>query len=816
MRNTRLSRFMITILLGVFISTLLRLCWPAVALGQVAPQTSSSRLDLNSGLDNYSRGMSNLLVKNADQKEFSMPLDKKEFSRDIQQELLNLTERFGKIILHADGKLVFPEGKIMLSNNTAWVESGLAIEHQIKGVNLRPHFQFRFKGEASDKDFIAHRLRKLGSAELQFEGLLLKGVPIYLQRNFGELLKKDGLVLQTDPKNNSKATLSKVIEIPQKNQIGEFLFEGINLIQLKTIESKLSKNKTKILENLANISDLKAQLELARSNMDTSLVKDLKEKLRKAESKLQEAQSDLQNAITQKHQALANLPLKSSFICAPEFMREFKFPIYERRASASGQGGSASGGIGVSGDIVIDINKPTCEFAFVPPFKGQSSTYADISITSNGYLGARGEASGEKDFNVAFLSEKYGKYTLSKEELRAATEFEGDEKNAIDNLVLKSLEDAKNDPKLLDTLATKLEDKFVPTILSSIESFLIGFDSSPFNISTVCSLFRKFERPGFKPLSDDEKSICWVANLASPPQKPLEALDSLLVKKAQLEDEAARIPTKLQDAEKAVVDISNEIADTVCKVDVTGICERLNSSLNEAIKVKDDLVARSLEVPKLILDAGRKVEDWGRYNRWAIYSTPRKIRDVAKKFVHDRILSPLTKEDISKAVAQKLLDFFWDIEKGARKVDELFDLTEQFLQPLTPEVLSISVAASGRIALSSRATLIETRPQFTADSTLEFKEQDQRPVLNLKFSAYQNGPEGEKGRIGGLDLLRFNFDAQAIACFGGKVESKESCSSGSKKKIIALPPFNEAITPTVKGKQLSKEKKEILADSIPL
>jgi len=192
MRNIRSFRFITTVILGIFISILLRLCWPSVALGQASLQNSSPGVDLTSGLDSYSEQMADFLIKNANQEDFTAILDQEQHTRTFSTRtsllpLLNwklLTNRFGKILLDTEGSFHIPNKKLQLNGNEASIDAALKIQHEIEGVgSLPPHFSIRFTGTASDKNIILNKSREIGKVDLAFEGLLLKGVPNYLRNS---------------------------------------------------------------------------------------------------------------------------------------------------------------------------------------------------------------------------------------------------------------------------------------------------------------------------------------------------------------------------------------------------------------------------------------------------------------------------------------------------------------------------------------------------------------------------------------------------------------------------------------------------------
>jgi hypothetical protein len=763
-------------------------------------------VNLKSDLKKSSDGMVSLFTNIGDQNNFSLALDQRKISKEENKELLDLTSRFGKLLLHTQGSIEYPE-KLRLSDNQVSTESDLSLQHQIEGINIPPLVQIFFKAEASDEDIISNQSRKIGSAELTFNGLLLKGIPAYLKQNKAiKELEKNGLHLETNSEDNSKAKLIKILEMPKDDKLDKIRLE------LRKNKSILDKEKNQIIGLLKSKRDLSEKLKLAKEIGDLKLEKKLNKQFILMEPKLQKNELILQTNINKKYEDLAKLPLKAKYICGPEFIREFKFPIFERSASSNGASGSASGGIGVSGDVLIDISKPSCEFTFVPPMKAKSSIFSDISVTSNGYFGVRGDASGEKDFGITFLSQEYGNLSLSD------IGFNEDEKKAINSLVLKSIDDAKDDEKKIIDFAQKLESDFINPLINSIENALIGTEESPVSGSEICSsLFRKVGMSS----GSKEDLVCWASGikLMENPSKLLkevnENISSANARLKVLNDDRQKFDKKLSDYKDQANDLAKKITDWVicfnekkCKEEKN----KLTDLIREVEKNIDDTKGNIDDLNDKIFDYNSKLPELvtkvNQYNDWLIYTTHSKIREVAKKYVYDNVI--LNNIDI-KSIAKELLDLAWEIEHGTRKVTEWVDIAHKIVHSIIPDRLSFSAAASGRIAFNSQSHLIETRPQFETISALEFK--NDTPSANLKFVAFKNGPEGEKGRIGGLNIIGLKFKAKLIACLGGKVEG-DTCSSG--KEVSSKAKDWELLSPIIADKSISDNEIVVFEGSVPL
>ncbi len=821
-RQNRLGSVDLSKLAGVTYTThLLNNGANAVVIAGVGRHNTND-IDLTSGLEGFSTGMADFLVKNANQQEFAVELDKTEGipadKRSFREPLLSwkaVRSRVGRVVLTGSGNLAFPT-KLSLSGNRAVVEADLAVQHEIPDVDkMPPHFKIYFKGEASDQDLLLNRSRKLGQAELTFNGLLLKGVPQYIESAASKKLKENKIGFEVDPKmDDSWAKFSKTLEVPRATPL------DATLAEYRKIEASLKKNKDEASKLLKTISDYQVQLD----KVPESKRKALEANLQKAQSDLSGIQASIRKNITDKYSKLNNLSLTSEFVCAPEFIRKFEFPIFERKVSAKTEGASASAGIGVTGDVVIDIAKPTCNVTFAPPFKVNSSIYSDISISSNGYFGAQAKASGEKDFGISFTSNKgYGNYSFSSMTLKK------NEKEAIAQLVLKSVDNAMEDEKLLNDLANRVMDETVLPMLDQIEGTLIGTDAAPFSTSQICDLFIKVGKAS----GSEADKVCWALGLKIP--KPSEAIETVTQKQTKAQKDLERVDKSLSDAEKEVIDLNEKVtkkgdslANKLCRFDPLGLCDKarkqlksdldnLNSALRKAKETKDGLSAEKNRLSRQVLDLQKRVGDltkeWETYNQWVEYSASKKVREVAKSFVRNQILLSSNVVD-TKAIARKFLDVVWKLEEANSKANELIDLTENLFHKFVPDRLSISVKAAGRVGFDSRARLLETSPQFINNSELVFK--DGKPSMKVKLSAYKNRPEAKEGNLGGLAPIGVIFNAQQVACIGGKVEQDLSCSAGAKKIDIPWGNNKPLLTDTIGGEKIAENETVIFDEPVSL
>jgi hypothetical protein len=826
MRHTRLFRFIATFFLGLFIFFLLRLCLPSVAFGQVGTENNPNVTNIAQAseidIDSYSKETAEFLVRNGDETNLSVPLEKTKFEKQFQRSLVSwkrVTNRIGGIYLDLKGSLEFPKN-FSLGNNEAKAQATLSVRHYgFEGAEkLPPHFQAEFIAKASDKELLSRLSRKIASAELNFRGLMLKGVPEYLEQNTAfRKLRENGMVLTRTPNNDNEAKLSKTIEVPKLSQLE---IVG-NSVVLKAFEASLDANKKDVLRYRKEISELETTLEQAHQENNAELVRQQKERIQTVKDKLQEVQNSIESNLANRQRILANLPLTASFTCAPEFIREFKFPIFERKVSTSTQGASGSAGVGVSGDVVIDISAPTCTVAFSPPFpfKVNSSVYSDVSVTSNGYFGAQAEGSAEQQqFGIKFTG-KYGNYTVP------TVTLDDKEKEAIAEIILKIADDVKNDEKVLNELANNVKNELVSPVVSAIESTLIGSDSAPFNISEICSLFT---RMGATTSGSEENLVCWAASASKPIEPIKPKLPELVLPRepkipnrpqgvCKLASSLPCIPSRTRTVPRypcgtlrnprwctTVTDPEIPLGCSAARAANDRVCADIRKWDDNRTRLLQNWETEKTNVRNAWNRRVREINDsfnaefskWQTdINSWNRYRDPASVRNIAKKFVRSRIILSSDVID-SKAIAKQLLDLAFQVEEGGSKVNQWIDLTNKYLQTLAP---GISVSASGRIAFDSRAHLLVTRPQITADAKLVFN--NGKPSFDdkeTKVVGYVNGLDTKEGRIGGLDQIGIKFFAKQVACLGGKVDESSEEPSCSNGKAIARSKVgkDEPWTPT--------------------
>jgi hypothetical protein len=843
--------------------------WANPALAQSHPAPPDSDLTVLSG------ELVDFLVKNAppDEDDFSVSLSSPKLP--FQAQALNYPlfslGKFGKLVMQAKSDIDLPE-QLRLSGNTTSMTATASLQHQIEGETLPPHFKISLKGEASDTDFLSSEQGNLASAELTFEGLLLKGVPEFLSKTevMQELTQPEpeglGLKLETDRNKDSWAKISKTIKFPQ----------GVALERLKTLEKTLkgtlSAQKDETQKVRAQISGLKSALEQARQNGGAAAdIQQLEETLRVSEKQIANLQDDLKDYLAEKLPLLSSTSLLvQEFRCAPEFFREVKFPIWEKRASQStsspGQSASAEAAVGVSGDVVIDISKPTCRVAIVPPFRGEASTFFDVSVTSSGYFGARADAQTSKEIAVVFKHRKDGtEYPL------VYPKLSDDEKKTLNKLVLKTVDDVKNSESVINAMQAKIDSEFVQPLVTSIETALIGTDTAPASAAKICSLFNQLglRTPGF-----EEELVCQALESAKPIHPELQPPPVLnLPPELTLPTPPGGVcvpeaPLPPCRVEKRTVQPPDVPCPGTCERNVSYPCPTWSNpgkTCTRAVpypctkKCRPPAKTVEVEIPpgcrqaqqitertngEIRLTCSRirqweeqrnsMIRDWenkravvrAKYeqdfkqwqenvkrpydeklarwqedsNRWEKNRDPARIRNLATKTVRERILLSSVN---SRAIAQKLLDFAWKVEEGARDTNDQIELVSDFVQKYALDRISLSVKGSARAAFESKSYPLETRPTFKFVSDLKFNSGE--PSLNLVGSAYRNGPGGSKGQVGGLSAIGLELTAEQAAYLGGQKIGE----------VKGLKPWNFLVKP-LGGERLSNKEEVVFQDSVPL
>lgn len=637
----------------------------------------------------------------------------------------------GTIVFSGETQANLPN-KLSIIGNTASAGVGFKVQHLLDGVDIPEHIRVSLLAETSDSGLLTPE-GKIGSVKLSFSGLLLKGVPEYLSKSdWMKELKKQGFTL--DIEGDNKATLSRVISVKP---------EHLSILQ----EYQKTENG---LQRLRDTLDQGGTFELASP--------ELKEKVRRAMA----AKSILLNEL------FGNL----EFSCGPEFSREFKFPIVER--SASGSAGSASGraAVGISGDVAIEIKNPTCGVSLAPPFKLETWTYADMDITSRGFLGARAEGQGSTDFGVSF-TDKYGSYPVS-------TQVTDEEKQMFSQIVLKTLDKAKNSEKMIQSVQQDVESK-LSEIHNSITTALIGDGTDK---ARICSLF---DQLGLK--TSEINSACNAVavnpEVPSIPQPDLPPAPNLPPRprgecKAQLPMPPCsirrericgvcekcvgrgrfRVCSPIPCTNCSTKDIEVPLGCGAARRSVEAanatsrtVCDKLKAWENEVAQINANWEAQKRELQanwERASEAARQQANAARNQ-----ADPGVLLSLARQTIQDKVLRQVD----TKAVAKKMLDAAWQLS-------DVVDYTQDFISDNVPQSLALSIKGSSRASVTSRAHILHARPKFMASANLDVG-QDGQPALNLSMSSIQNAREDGTGGIGGLDINGFTLTAEQVVTLGG-------------------------------------------------
>jgi len=834
--------------------------WADAALAQSRPVPPVSDL---TGLS--AEQLVDFLVKNAPPNDFSVSLSPPKLPFQAKNYELFDLGKFGKLVMQAKRDIDLPE-QLRLSGNKTSMTATTSLQHQIEGETLPPHFEISLKGEASDTDFLSSEQGNLASAELTFEGLLLKGIPEFLSKTkvMEELTQPEpeglGLKLETDSNKDSWAKISKTIKFPQ----------GEKLERLKTLKGTLDAQQGQTQKVRAQRSGLKSALEQARQNGGTAAdIQQLEETLLASETQIALLQDSLEKNLAEKLELLST-SLGQEFRCAPEFFREVKFPIWEKRASQStsspGQSASAEAAVGVSGDVVIDISKPTCRVAIVPPFRGEASTFFDVSVTSSGYFGARADAQTSKEIAVVFKHQKDGtEYPL------AYPKLSDDEKKTLNKLVLKTVDDVKNSESVISEFQKKIDSEFVQPLATSIETALIGTSTEPASAAQICSLFNQL---GLRTSGSQEDLVCWALQSVAPirpaeiePPPVLELPPELrlpLPPEGVCVPEAPLPPCRV---EKRKVQLPDVPCPGTCEKNVSYPCPTWSNpgrTCTKAVpypctkKCRPPAKTVEVEIPPGCRQAQQitertngeirltcnRIRQWEEQRNSMIRDWENKRAEVRAKYEQDfkqwqenvkrpfdeklakwqdelarwkryrepALIRNLATEMVhkrillssvnSRAIAQKLLDFAWAVEEGTRDVNDQVELANEFVQKYALDRLSLSIKGNARAAFESKSYPLQTRPTFKVVSDLEFS--SGKPSLNLTGLAYRNGPGGGEGQVGGLSVIGLKFTAEQTAFLGRQPIGQ-----------VNLKPWNLSV-PEVEGEPLSNTREVVFQETVPL
>lgn len=735
----------------------------------------------------FYEGITDFILNNPEQTDSSVaPLKSPPVSHEWKLDLGKL----GILVVTAEDHIQLLKGLQFFGNQVS-ADMSLLLEHQLKDVRIPPIMKLSLSATGSDLGS-AGEDAALASAVLSFEGVLLKGLPKYLSGGQAKAkLADNGLSLTTDPANDSRASLSKVFGVPADKQ---------------TVLDKLREVDQAIVVTQSEVDKIHASTKQPRGRSESE---GLRIELEAKRKHLREYASCRRELIEK-----TQIP-PVEFSCGPKFTRTIKFPIYERKASSGGGSSSSTAAIGVSGDVVINIDNPKCGCSVVSFPDMESWAYVDVSVISNGYFGARAEYEGKRDFGIVFSNQDYGP------DQTFSLELSEDEKNALNDLVLKMWEEAKRNEEIAYELRNRLESEFVREAEKSIKDAIIGTDEEPLSVDQLCELFAKM---GLTKEGSPTQLVCWAAKKSEPlaPNDPPDppwhdikrpVFDPRPGGKCLPSPRLVSCPNICRDVPQPEVPCQEKICSKVCKWKICKHickvvdkmcpappkekCERrpecvINLDQDKKIKEAREKICKQIrdweskctkqqeewekkvkkekekwnaEKKKLWDQFRKKYSTWTKEHKlWHDYRDPSVVRDVAEKVVRDHILKKVD----SRAVAQKLLEQAWDLDRVLRDKHDQIELANDFVLQGVPTRLALSVKGSARIAFDSRAHILETRAKVKGLASLGFAGNAKKQAVKISFSMSPNALGSKEGRFGGLDVLGLRMVADLWIFLGDK------------------------------------------------
>ena len=706
----------------------------------------------------FSEGIVNFLAANTDRSKPSITLSGNEISNGILKAIDESKQpeippipipKLGHIVVKAKGNIYFPK-ELSFNNNKTSVNASLSIAHNLddgtgkfstppnieEGSGGFPLFKLNFDANASDFDqqMMSGRRKELASAELIFSGLLLKGIPEYIDKREKESslkadLKLDDIKIIDDKKN--KIAFIKKVGLPGNKQLEE----------LNNFQKKMNKE----------LSSFRKLQEKAKKQPNNTNLND----------QLTASKIELANILSDKAKILESI-YKFEFQCAPTFQRIVDFNIWGKNVStdngnSSGNSPTSAGAnIGVKGNVIIDIRNPTCAVSIVPPYSSTSTTYADISITSSGRFGAGVQASAQaaKDFNINF-KDNYGEYTPEK--LMRLSPDDREFINTSSRRIFKEVKsEVENRKELINKIENNIENQFLDKVLNpDLEKQIIDRLSS--NLQGFCNRYTK-------ELGVDGKQLCWAAKYSTAPEAIAARLSEFETQFSELHGDFIVEPAcKLGNSLPKCLTVKTQIPDPLAIPPFSRMIE-----VEREDKICAELTERKKEACALWNNEKNK---WGNTIRtqYLLYKTPNKVREVVGQIVRKSIFLPSKlAPGFSTKLAKQVVDIALDAEREFHTINDSLPL-----QPADLLNLMLTVKTSADARLTSQARILETRPAFKLRSTLMFSGANKKPTLDIigVFDAnYQDKSKTNmEGKIGGLRPLNLDLTATIEAKQGDKV-----------------------------------------------
>lgn len=581
---------------------------------------------------------------------------------------------------------------------------------------------------------------EIGHLQVEFGGVLLAGLPKYLELKASKFLKDNQIDLKRVPGSSSRATLTRRFAVT---------------ISKPTIQ-KL-KNYDVRLQSLAlHIDQLQASATTAQH------------------AQLEALKLDYSNLEADKYKLLRRAT-ETEFPCLPSIREVIRFPIWEKGgdSQSSGQSGkaSATAKIGVSGDVDI-LLAPRCGIALGPQYNLETYIKVPLKLLSHGYFGGRADWSGS--ISISFLSDKFGNYLMAPDDVVGA-----EERETLGQILHDAVYSAKDASDLNAAILALLRNgEVLVDVRNRIIENLIGTSSNPAPIDKICSLFRA----GRVPAGSPEDSICKYASqarpqLVLPPQPPTIPIPD--PPNGVCGDEAhfgaCRPPSMIsppcppRPPECALVNgpqchcppqvpVPDSPLGCYALLQTNRrLCDAIQSFPERLRQAQKEALDREKAFRAAIAESKRAFElsmaQFLKYTDKAI------VYQTALAFARANILYA----NLSEPVAHKLIDTAIDAaEKGQQQVDIIAGIVKpEYLQYLT-----IQAKGSARLALKSTAHILEVSPSIT-DVVGECPGDVARRELCRTVSFYQHHDQ-TKPVAASLDPIGFTFDIEGALTVIGK------------------------------------------------
>jgi hypothetical protein len=712
--------------------------------------------------------------------------------------------RLGLITLSANSRYAVPA---ILEEKTHVLGSlDLRVRHTLKSNYQFDPLLIQVEGSSTDIRAIHAGENELGQIKINFSGLLLNGLPQYLEAKAGEYFREHHIEFANDSSSTSHATLTRAVKI----NIDE--------------------------EQLKRINDLERRMADLRNRWERSGALNELEIEKNEYIELKESLSKILKDIS-----------RTDIPCFPSITKVIKFPIWEKGVDESTSGGSssatASAKIGVSGDVVINI-APHCSIAIGSNATLDICLEVDVVVQSHGFFGVRTDAAASTELKYEFRSSELGNHRMS-------TDLIGEkEREILKQLVLDSLISAKDAREVNSALLSAVKNSTIfADARTTILEDLIGTRDAPASTEKLCRIFNTLGRsPG-----SSADLICRYANALTPvepildlpvfiepslppmpikpnvvclPQIPVPECNLLAVQLPQPNHPCMvsrsvnisypcptwRNPRKV--CHRTVTKDFPSMCPTApivvpqwvpagCKIAVESVHEQnrlLRSSCNELANWQNQVNNWQSMVDRIRADALRKHEErlaqlradfeikWNQFTFDRLNFDRYRSKDVIFKTALDFAQSNILLSEVSDALAQKIVDQAWALGEEA---DKKIDYVSCFVRPEFSGYLTLQAKGSARLAFSSTAHLLEINPRIEESLGYRYSSEKKKGELCGTFRFFQhsnpNNDYKKQARIGGLDVLGMVIAIENTLSFAGEDRSYKYSKQVFDSKTLAYP-----------------------------